>query len=78
MITDPLFYAVAIPAVIFVGLAKGGFVSALAMLGVPLITLVISPVQAAAILLGDQREEEERPERRLKLSHGRVHRCTGL
>lgn len=51
MITDPIFYAVAIPAVIFVGLAKGGFVSALAMLGVPLITLVISPVQAAGIML---------------------------
>lgn len=51
MITDPVFYAVAIPAVIFVGLAKGGFVSALAMLGVPLITLVISPVQAAGIML---------------------------
>ena len=51
MITDPLFYAVAIPAVILVGLAKGGFVGALAMLGVPLMTLVISPVQAAGILL---------------------------
>ncbi|GAB4235247.1 MAG: sulfite exporter TauE/SafE family protein [Methyloligellaceae bacterium] len=51
MITDPLFYAVAVPAVILVGLAKGGFVGALAMLGVPLISLVISPVQAAGILL---------------------------
>lgn len=51
MITDPLFYAVAIPAVILVGLAKGGFVGALAMLGVPLMSLVISPVQAAGILL---------------------------
>lgn len=51
MITDPAFYALAVPAVIFVGLAKGGFVSALAMLGVPLLTLVISPVQAAGIML---------------------------
>ena len=51
MITDPLFYAVAIPAVIMVGLAKGGFVGALAMLGVPLMALVISPVRAAGILL---------------------------
>lgn len=51
MITDPLFYAVAIPAVILVGLAKGGFVGALAMLGVPLMALVISPVQAAGIML---------------------------
>lgn len=51
MITDPTFYAVAIPAIILVGLAKGGFVGALAMLGVPLMALVISPVQAAGILL---------------------------
>lgn len=51
MITDPLFYALAVPAVIFVGLAKGGFVGALAMLGVPLMALVISPVQAAGIML---------------------------
>lgn len=51
MITDPLFYALAVPAVIFVGLAKGGFVGALAVLGVPLMALVISPVQAAGILL---------------------------
>lgn len=51
MITDPTFYAVAVPAVIMIGLAKGGFVSALAMIGVPLVALVISPVQAAGILL---------------------------
>lgn len=51
MITDPNFYAVAIPAIILVGLAKGGFVSALGMLGVPLMALVISPIQAAGILL---------------------------
>jgi hypothetical protein len=51
MITDPLFYAIAIPAIFLVGLAKGGFVGPLAMLGVPLLALVISPVQAAGILL---------------------------
>lgn len=51
MIDDPQFYALAIPAVILVGLAKGGFVGALAMLGVPMMSLVISPVQAAGILL---------------------------
>lgn len=51
MITDPAFYALAVPAVIMIGLAKGGFVSALAMLGVPLMSLLISPVQAAGILL---------------------------
>lgn len=51
MITDPLFYAVAIPAIILVGLAKGGFAGPLAMMGVPLMSLVISPLQAAGILL---------------------------
>jgi len=50
MLTDPLFYALAIPAVILVGLAKGGF-SGLGSAGLPLMALAISPVQAAAILL---------------------------
>lgn len=51
MITDPWFYAFAVPAVILVGMAKGGFGGAIALLGVPLMSLVISPVQAAGILL---------------------------
>ena len=50
-ISDPLFFAVAVPAVILVGMAKGGFGGPLALLGVPLMSLVIPPVQAAAILL---------------------------
>ena len=33
------------------GVAKGGFAGPLAILGVPLMALVISPIQAAAILL---------------------------
>lgn len=51
MITDPWFYAVAIPAVFLVGLSKGGFGGSIAMLGIPLMSLVISPIQAAAIML---------------------------
>lgn len=51
LITDPWFYAVAIPAVFLVGLAKGGFGSSLSLLGVPLMSLMISPVQAAGIML---------------------------
>src|SRR6186713_3620704 len=50
MTTDPLFYAAAIPAVILLGLAKGGF-SGIGVLAVPLMTLVVSPVQAASITL---------------------------
>jgi uncharacterized protein len=50
MITDPLFYAAAIPAVIILGLAKGGF-AGLGILAVPLMALAASPVQAASITL---------------------------
>jgi uncharacterized protein len=50
MITDPLFYVVAVAAVILLGLAKGGF-SGIGVLAVPLMTLVVSPVQAASITL---------------------------
>jgi uncharacterized protein len=51
MLDDPLFYAVAVPAVILVGLSKGGLGGAMALLGVPIMALVMPPVQAAAILL---------------------------
>ena len=51
MITDPVFYAVAIPAVFLFGISKGGFGGGLGMAAVPMMALVISPVQAAAILL---------------------------
>tara|TARA_B100001113_G_scaffold348143_1_gene341558 strand:- start:228 stop:971 length:744 start_codon:yes stop_codon:yes gene_type:complete len=51
LIYDPVFYAVSIPAVLLYGIAKGGFAGPLAILGVPLMSLVISPIQAAAILL---------------------------
>lgn len=50
MLTDPIFYLLAIPAVILLGLAKGGFAGVGAM-ALPLLALRISPVQAAAILL---------------------------
>src|SRR3954453_16272516 len=50
MITDPLFYLVATPAVLLMGLSKGGF-AGLGLISLPLMALVISPVQAAAIML---------------------------
>jgi len=50
MITDPWFYAAAVPAMIILGLSKGGFTT-MGMLAVPILALVISPVQAAAIVL---------------------------
>jgi uncharacterized membrane protein YfcA len=50
MLSDPWFYAVAVPAMIILGLSKGGF-GALGLLVVPIMSLVISPVQAAGITL---------------------------
>jgi uncharacterized membrane protein YfcA len=47
---DPYFYLFAIPAVLLIGLAKGGF-SGLGALAMPLIALGMDPVQGAAILL---------------------------
>ncbi|WP_185265623.1 sulfite exporter TauE/SafE family protein [Halopseudomonas xiamenensis] len=51
MITDPLFYLCAIPAVLLYGIAKGGFGGNIAILSVPLMSLVMPPQQAATILL---------------------------
>ena len=45
MITAPLFYLAAIPAVILVGLAKGGL-SGLGLLALPLMALAVSPVRS--------------------------------
>lgn len=47
---DVYFYLFAIPAVLLIGLAKGGF-SGLGALGMPLIALGMDPIQGAAILL---------------------------
>jgi uncharacterized membrane protein YfcA len=51
LLLDPWFYATAIPAVLLVGLSKGGFGGAVGFVGVPLMALTMPPVQAAAILL---------------------------
>ncbi|GAB1583231.1 sulfite exporter TauE/SafE family protein [Phyllobacterium phragmitis] len=51
LLANPWFYATAIPAVILVGLSKGGLGGAMGQLGVPLMTLVMPPLQAAAIML---------------------------
>lgn len=50
MIADPAFYLFAIPAVILVGIGKGGF-SGVGLLSVPLMALVVPPIQAASIML---------------------------
>ncbi|MEO1189632.1 MAG: sulfite exporter TauE/SafE family protein [Pseudomonadota bacterium] len=50
MIHDPVFWGVAVFSVLITGISKGGF-GGLALLAVPLMALVISPVQAAGIML---------------------------
>ncbi len=50
MITDPLFFALAIPAVIALGLSKGGF-AGVGQVATPLLALLLPPLQAAALLL---------------------------
>ncbi len=51
LLSDPFFYAAAVPAVALVGLSKGGLGGATALIGVPLMALVLPPVQAAAVML---------------------------
>ena len=50
VITDPLFYLLAIPAVTVLGLGKGGFIG-IGMIATPMVALVVPPLQSAAILL---------------------------
>jgi len=50
-IQDPWFYAVALPSVLIIGLGKGGFGPGTSLLAMPLMSLVMPPLQAAAIML---------------------------
>ena len=50
LLTDPAFLVIAIVAVLVTGVSKGGF-GGVALLAVPLMSLVISPIQAAGIML---------------------------
>ena len=45
------FFLVAIPVVLLIGISKGGFGGGLGVIGVPALSLIMGPVEAAAILL---------------------------
>ena len=51
MITDPAFYAAAVPAILLMGISKGGFGSGAGLFATPLMALAVPIPQAAAILL---------------------------
>ncbi len=51
VITDPLFYALAIPAVLLLGISKSGFGTGFGSMAVPMMAMTVSVPQAAAILM---------------------------
>jgi len=51
IITDPFFYAVAIPSVLLMGISKSGFGTGFGSLAVPLMALAVTVPQAAAIMM---------------------------
>ena len=51
LITDPAFYAIAVPVVLLTGISKTGVPGLFAGLAVPLFSLVMPPAQAAALML---------------------------
>ena len=51
LITEPWFYAAAIPAVLLMGLSKSGFLMGFGSLATPLLALAVPVPQAAAIML---------------------------
>jgi uncharacterized membrane protein YfcA len=51
LVADGAFYALAVPAVLLMGLAKSGFLGGFGSLAVPLMSLAVPVPQAAAIML---------------------------
>jgi uncharacterized membrane protein YfcA len=50
MLADPLLYLVGLPTVFLMAASKGAFGGGLAILGVPLLSLTMSPIEAAIVV----------------------------
>jgi uncharacterized protein len=51
LITEPFFYAIAIPAVLLLGVSKSGFGAGFGSLAVPMMALAVTVPEAAAMLM---------------------------
>jgi hypothetical protein len=51
LIPDPMFYVLAVPVVLLVGIGKGGFGGGIGMVAVPALSFVVPLPLAAAVLL---------------------------
>lgn len=51
MFSEPLFYLVGFPAIFLIALSKGAFGGGLALVGVPMLALVMSPIEAAMVVM---------------------------
>jgi uncharacterized membrane protein YfcA len=51
VIVEPVFYLLAVPAIFIAGISKSGFGGGVGLLAVPMMALVIPPMQAAGIML---------------------------
>jgi uncharacterized membrane protein YfcA len=49
MLAEPLFYLIGLPTVFIMAMSKGAFGGGLAIIGVPLLSLVMSPIEAAIV-----------------------------
>ncbi|MGC8202173.1 sulfite exporter TauE/SafE family protein [Aliiroseovarius sp. PTFE2010] len=51
VVLDLTFFLIAVPAVLFAGISKGGFASGAAFAATPLLALILEPEQAVALML---------------------------